>query len=48
MGPQTQGGQDIESRGQDMWALEGKANWRKPSTDEGWHGFLSTLGKQGG
>lgn len=26
MGPQTQRGQGIGSRGQDMWTLEGKAN----------------------
>lgn len=28
--------------------LEGKANWRTPSTSEGWSGFLSTLGNRRG
>lgn len=47
-GPQTRGDRDVGSRCRAMWALEGKTNWRKPSTGESWHGFLSTLGNGGG
>ena len=45
-GPADPGG--LRCREQMPGPVEGKPNWRTPSTSEGWSGFLSTLGNREG
>ena len=45
-GPADPGG--LGCREQMPGPVEGKPNWRTPSTSEGWSGFLSTLGNREG